>query len=193
MLQTRTGKRTGAGGAEDRRRYGRMTALIDRRRSGQAHRAGLARSAPASDARSRSAEKRHRRAACPLRRAPPPARSCSPPTRPRARAAEGRDSHSGPHRNQPRGHPRHARGQGHPDHARRHDQPRGGGRARHGPRLRRRAPASCGSTTRAQHDRGQGHHRARRRHHHHRRLDRRGHAGRGADRPARAVRRFRRP
>ena len=47
--------------------------------------------------------------------------------------AEGRGDHPGAHRDQPRGHPRHARRPRHPDHARRHDQPRGGGGARHGP------------------------------------------------------------
>ena len=43
----------------------------------------------------------------------------------------------------PGGHPRHARGRGHRHRARRHDQPRGGGGARHGPalRLRRRRAA----------------------------------------------------
>ncbi len=51
---------------------------------------------------------------------------------------QGRGGDPGPHRDQPRGHPRHARRQGHPDDARRHDQPRGGGGARHGPALRRR-------------------------------------------------------
>jgi pyruvate,orthophosphate dikinase len=59
-------------------------------------------------------------------RQPTPPRSA----RPRARASSWSASRPA------RGHPRHARRQGHPDRARRHDQPRGGGRARHGPSLR---------------------------------------------------------
>ncbi len=53
---------------------------------------------------------------------------------------QGRGRHPGPHRDQPRGHPRHARRPRHPHHPRRHDQPRRRGRPRHGPplRLRRR-------------------------------------------------------
>ena len=55
----------------------------------------------------------------------------------------GPQGHPGAHRDQPRGHPRHARRRGHPDHARRHDQPRRRGGARHGQalRLRRRHAA----------------------------------------------------
>ena len=51
---------------------------------------------------------------------------------------QGRGGDPGADRDQPRGHPRHARRARHPDHARRHDQPRRGGGARHGPALRRR-------------------------------------------------------
>ena len=60
----------------------------------------------------------------------------------------------GPRRNQPRGHSRDARGQGHPDRARRHDQPRSGGRARHGPALRfgRWQPSSIDCATRTLRD-----------------------------------------
>jgi pyruvate, orthophosphate dikinase len=49
---------------------------------------------------------------------------------------DGRGGDPGARRDQPGGHPRHARGQGHPDRARRHDQPRRRGGARHGPPLR---------------------------------------------------------
>ena len=52
--------------------------------------------------------------------------------------AAGQDRHPGAHRDQPRRHPRHACGRRHPHHARRHDQPRGGGGARHGQALRLR-------------------------------------------------------
>ncbi len=58
----------------------------------------------------------------------------------RGGAAEGARPHGDPRprRDQPGGHPRHARRRRHPHHARRHDQPRGRGRARHGPALRGR-------------------------------------------------------
>ncbi len=51
---------------------------------------------------------------------------------------EGRGGDPRAHRDQPRGHPRHARRPRHPDDARRHDPPRRGGGARHGPAVRRR-------------------------------------------------------
>ena len=54
----------------------------------------------------------------------------------RAGGGERRGGHPGAQRDQPRGHSRHARRARHPDLARRHDEPRGGGRARHGPGLR---------------------------------------------------------
>ena len=50
--------------------------------------------------------------------------------------AQGRKVDPGAHRDQSGGHPRHACGRRHPDHAWRHDQPRGGGGARHGQALR---------------------------------------------------------
>ena len=50
--------------------------------------------------------------------------------------AQGPQGDPGAHRDQPRGHPRHACRRRHPDHARRHDQPRRRGRARHGQALR---------------------------------------------------------
>ena len=53
-------------------------------------------------------------------------------------AADGRDVILVRARNQPRRHSRHARGEGHPHRARRHDEPRGGRRARHGAALRLR-------------------------------------------------------
>ena len=56
--------------------------------------------------------------------------------------------HPGARRDQPRGHPRHARRRRHPDDARRHDVARGRRRARHGQALRRRARARSASTTR---------------------------------------------
>ena len=90
----------------------------------------------------------------------------------------------------PRGHPRHARGQGHPDHARRHDQPRRGGRARHGAAVRRRRRRAGRRLQRADARRGQSR-AARWRHHHHRWRDRRGVHGLGGHGRARDVRRFR--
>ena len=107
------------------------------------------------------------------------------------RAGRRRKGDPGPDRDQPRGHSRHARRAGHPHRARRHDQPRRGGRARHGPALRVAAPARSRSTIKARLMRVGGPRGARRRCHHPRRLDRRGDARRGADRPARAGRRFR--
>ena len=50
--------------------------------------------------------------------------------------ARRREGDPGAARDQPRGHPRHARGRGHPDLDRRHDQPRRRGGARHGQALR---------------------------------------------------------
>ena len=54
----------------------------------------------------------------------------------RTARGEWRERDPGAGRDQPGGHPRHARGGRHPDRARRHDQPRRGGGARHGPPLR---------------------------------------------------------
>ena len=104
--------------------------------------------------------------------------------------APGPRGDPGARRDQPRGHPRHARGRRHPHHARRHDQPRRRGGARHGPavRVRRR---------RAAHRRQGRHHDGRRpdlpqgRRHHHRRRQGRGAQGPREDAPARAVGRLR--
>ena len=54
----------------------------------------------------------------------------------------GREGDPGAGRDQPRGHPRHARGAGHPDRARRHDSARRGGGARHGAAAASRARAA---------------------------------------------------
>ena len=50
----------------------------------------------------------------------------------------GQARHPGAHRDEPRGHSRHARGRGHPHHPRRHDLPRRRRRPRHGQALRLR-------------------------------------------------------
>ena len=68
---------------------------------------------------------------------------------------------------------------GHPDRARRHDQPRRGRRARHGPALRRRRRRRCASTTARRRSSAGGTHGARRRDDHARRRDRRGLRRRG--------------
>ena len=82
MLQTRNGKRTGAGGAAHRRRAGAREA-DHQGRSGGAHRSRRARSAAASDHRSRTPSARCWPPACRRRPAPPAARSCSPRKTPR--------------------------------------------------------------------------------------------------------------
>jgi hypothetical protein len=124
--------------------------LIDEERRCCAHRSDGARPAAAPDARSRSRARRARhRPARLARRAS--ARSCSTPTRPSG-WARGEQGHPGAGRDQPRGHPRHARRRGHPHHARRHDQPRGGGRARHGQALRLGRRRDARSTMQAQAD-----------------------------------------
>jgi hypothetical protein len=84
---------------------------------------------------------------------------------------EGRVGDPGTHRDQPRGHPRHARRQGHPDHARRHDQPRRRGGTRHGPALRGWRRRHCGGLRRAD-ALGRRPDGAERRGHHHRRCRR---------------------
>ena len=105
--------------------------------------------------------------------------------------APGAQGHPGARRDQPGGHPRHARRRGHPDHARRHDQST--------PPWSRAAwasPASSGAgalrvdyraqtMTARRRDAEEG------RDHHHRRLDRPGARRRGADARAGAVRRIR--
>ena len=95
-----------------------------------------------------------------------------------------RGGHPGAHRNQPGGYSRHARRARHPDHARRHDQPRGGGGARHGPALRGRRRRHPGRLRRADAV-GRRPDGARRRDHHARRRDRRGVRRRGRDRSSR--------
>ena len=70
-----------------------------------------------------------------------------------AAKAQRRQGDPGAGRDQPRGHPRHARRRGHPDHARRHDQPRRRGRARHGQALRLRRRPHPRRLPRRDHDR----------------------------------------
>ena len=106
------------------------------------------------------------------------------------RAAEGPRGHPGAGRDQPGGHPRHARRRRHPHHPRRHDQPCGGGGARHGPPLRLRRWRDQGRCRQEDHD-GEGPEGRRGRHHHHRRRHRRGDARQGPDHPAAALRRLR--
>ena len=102
----------------------------------------------------------------------------------------GRGGDPGADRDLARGHPRHACRARHPHLARRHDQPRRGGRTRHGQALRlRRLRSGDRLSRRALHggraDRRQG------RAGDDRRQRRRGHAGCGADRRAAAVRAIR--
>ena len=141
MLQTRTGKRTAHGGAEDRGRHG-GEGLIDAAR------------------RRCCASTRPRSTSCCTRRSTPSAArkviAKGLPASPGAAsgkvvfnaddaermAAAGRGGDPGADRDLARGHPRHARRQGHPDRARRHDQPRRGGRARHGQGRASAAPAT---------------------------------------------------
>ena len=127
----------GPGGAQDRRRDGERRA-DHQRRGGLADRAGapstsccIRRSIPRPRARSS-------RAACRPRRALRPGAIVFTRRRGRGPGRQGREGDPGPHRDQPRGHPRHACRRGHPDHPRRHDQPRRGRRPRHGAPLRRR-------------------------------------------------------
>ena len=104
----------------------------------------------------------------------------------REAGARRREGDPGAARDQPRGHPRHARGRGHPDLDRRHDQPRRRGGARHGQALRvgrRRRP----HRRQRRHALGARHGGQGGRLHHHRRQHRRDHAGRRADGAARAL------
>ena len=155
MLQTRTGKRTAEGRAQDRRRPGR-------RRRDHAGRRRCCASMPAAldqllhPTIDPDAEK-HVLATRPAGLA---GRRLG---RDRVRRRRGRDAerpgprgHPGARRDQPRGHPRHARRRRHPHRARRHDQPRRRRRARHGPALRVRR-------RRAAHRRQGRHHDGRRR------------------------------
>ena len=104
--------------------------------------------------------------------------------------AQGPQGHPGAHRDQPRGHPRHACRRRHPDHARRHDQPCGRGGARHGQALRFRRRLAARRLPHRHAD-GDGRDAAQGRRHHHRRRHRPGAEGRGADAAAGTVRRFR--
>ena len=145
ILQTRTGKRTGAGGAEDRGRHGGRGA-DHARGGGAARRSGLARPAAASDARPQGRAQGHRQGPAGLAgRRVRQGRVQRRPCREDGGSRRGRDP--GADRDLARRHPRHARRQGHPDLARRHDQPCRRGGARHGQglrlRCRRRAHLLC--------------------------------------------------
>ncbi len=148
MLQTRNGKRTAAASlriAVEMAREG----LIDQQRGGAC---GSTRQRSTSCCTRRSTRRRSARCwprAC--RPAPGAASGAVVFTRRRGREprAEGRGGDPGAHRDQPRGHPRHARRPRHPHHPRRHDQPRRGGGARHGPALRRRRRRHLGRLRRA--------------------------------------------
>ena len=130
MLQTRSGKRTAKAALKIAVELA-SEGLITRRRSGDAHRSGLARSASAPDHRSesRTQDRRHRTAGvsgrC-FRRDRVHLRGCG--------SAEGKgpQGHSGAGRNQPGRHSRHACRGRHPHHPRRHDLACGGGGARNG-------------------------------------------------------------
>ena len=76
----------------------------------------------------------------------------------RGREAAGRrpQGHPGAHRDQPRGHPRHARRRGHSHHPRRHDLPRRRRRARHGQALRVRLRLDPRRLRPRHHDRSAG-------------------------------------
>jgi hypothetical protein len=90
---------------------------------------------------------------------------------------------------EPRRHPRHACGARNSHRARRHDQPRGGRRARYGTPLRLRRRHDQDRRRQGDDDRRPAHHRARR-DHHHRRRQRPGVQGPRANAPARAHRRL---
>ncbi len=140
MLQTRTGKRTGlaairiavdmvergadpARGGSAPRRAGaaQPAAAADLRPGGQAR--GVGRGPGSRQGPPRGPRRRHRQGGV---------------QRPRRRGmgGEGRDGAAGPHRDEPRGHPRHERCGGHPHRSRRHDVPRGPGRPADGQDLR---------------------------------------------------------
>ena len=142
MLQTRNGKRTGPAAvriAVEMVEEG----LITKEEAILRVEPQPARSASAPGARSRCARR---------------ARRCSPPAcrhRPAPRSAQivftadeaveaskKAPGHPGPQGNHAGRHSRHGSRQGHSDLARRHDQPRGGGRARHGQVPASRAPRS---------------------------------------------------
>ena len=174
--------------AQDRGRHG--GGGPDRSRSGgRQDRSRLARPAAAPDARPRCAEEGDcQRAAGVARRGL--GQGGVQRRRRRAHGCRRRGGAARARRDLARGHPRHACGQGHPDLARRHDQPRRGGRARHGQAVRvRRGRAGDRLSPRPaqhRHDRGR-----RRRGAHDRRQPRRGHPRRRADRRPQALGRFR--
>ena len=185
MLQTRSGKRTTQAAlkiAVDMAEEG----LITKERGGDAHRRRPARPAAASDARS---QRRARPCIAKGLPASPGAASGElvfDADEAEQLKAQGRNGDPGARRDLARGHPRHACRARHPHRARRHDQPRGGGGARHGPALRRRRrrvsidlEARDAATRRRALLKG--------RHHHHRRLDRADHQGPRGDARAGAV------
>ncbi len=138
MLQTRTGKRTAKAAlriAVDMANEG----LIGEEEAVLPGRSGAARPVAPPHARPQSAARGDRQG--PARLARRRLRQGGVRRRHRREMGGGRrEGDPGPHRDLARGHSRHARGEGHPHRARRHDQPRRGGGARHGPplRLRRR-------------------------------------------------------
>ena len=136
MLQTRNGKRTGRAALRTRRRNGRTRGSSRARRRSRAssrRRSTSCCTRPSTPAPSATRSP----PACRLRRARRAARSSFRPTKRRRSGGRAQDDPRA-RRDQPGGHPRHARGRGHRHHARRHDQPRGGGGARHGQALRLR-------------------------------------------------------
>ena len=151
MLQTRTGKRTAQ--AALKIAVSLVEEGVHRPRGGDpAHRAGFARPAAAPDARpQREDDGAGARSAGLARRRLGQGRVLG--RRSRSRGGTRRGGDPGADRDQPRGHPRHARRQGHPDDARRHDQPRRRRRARHGAALRRRRRRSA-HRLRGRHDGG---------------------------------------
>ena len=142
MLQTRSGKRTAKAAicvAVEMAKEG----LITREEAIVARRPGLARPAAAPDHRSQGRAQHHRCRPAGL------ARRCDRRDRVffrrgRGHEGQGPQGGAGAHRDQPRGHPRHARRRRHPDHARRHDQPCRRGGPRHGQAVRFRGRlAAC--------------------------------------------------
>ena len=142
MLQTRSGKRTTEAAlkiAVDLVAEGLITPeeavlRID---------AGSARPAPASDHRSRRPRRHVIATGLPASPGAASGEIVFDADEAEALKGHGPRGDPGAHRDEPGGHPRHARRRRHPHHARRHDQPRRGGRARHGAavRVRRRRAA----------------------------------------------------
>ena len=146
---------------------------------GDAHRAGLARSAPASDHRSggRAQDYRDRLAGVARRRL---RRGCVLARRGGAAQEPGPQSHSGAGRNLARRHSRHARRRRYSDNARRHDLARRRGGPRHGQAVRLRRRKLARRLPRADDD-GRRYDAQEGRVAHHRRLDRPGAGRQGAD------------